>query len=215
MVDGTGTLRDSSTEPDLLWAARGGGNGHFGIRGAGEKLLAHVWTSMSSPAALPNDAFSAWIMNDLQEMRAPVISRAWPDICARAAGIFHEVLTESGPRLSINTHGFFRRHSAACRTAPIRIAPWLSRRGRIASLSEPRLEATRPGDASRDRPGLIAGDWKSRKRASPATTPTICGIESPANHRSPNRAIENAALSAKYPTGVSMVSNPRPCTGND
>ena len=31
MVDGTGAVRDSAAEPDLLWAARGGGNGHFGI----------------------------------------------------------------------------------------------------------------------------------------------------------------------------------------
>jgi len=31
MVDGTGTIRDSNDETDLLWIARGGGNGHFGI----------------------------------------------------------------------------------------------------------------------------------------------------------------------------------------
>ena len=31
MADGAGTIRDSNDEPDLLWTARGGGNGHFGI----------------------------------------------------------------------------------------------------------------------------------------------------------------------------------------
>jgi hypothetical protein len=31
MVDGTGASRDSKEEPALLWSARGGGNGHFGI----------------------------------------------------------------------------------------------------------------------------------------------------------------------------------------
>jgi len=31
MVDGAGIIRDSNEEPDLLWSARGGGNGHFGI----------------------------------------------------------------------------------------------------------------------------------------------------------------------------------------
>ena len=31
MVDGTGAIRDSKEEPALLWSARGGGNGHFGI----------------------------------------------------------------------------------------------------------------------------------------------------------------------------------------
>jgi FAD/FMN-containing dehydrogenase len=31
MVDGAGIIHDSNEEPDLLWSARGGGNGHFGI----------------------------------------------------------------------------------------------------------------------------------------------------------------------------------------
>ena len=89
MVDGTGTIRDSVTDPDLLWAARGGGNGHFGIvtqltlqtrvaprafsswkfrayrlnQALTEKLL-EAW--FTATAALPNDAFSAWIMNGTQ-----------------------------------------------------------------------------------------------------------------------------------------------------
>ena len=89
MVDGTGTIRDSVTEPDLLWAARGGGNGHFGIvtqltlhtrvaprafsswkfrayrlnQALTEKLL-EAW--FDATAVLPNDAFSAWIMNGTQ-----------------------------------------------------------------------------------------------------------------------------------------------------
>ena len=89
MVDGTGTIRDSVTDPDLLWAARGGGNGHFGIvtqltlqtrvaprafsswkfrayrlnQALTEKLL-EAW--FDATAALPNDAFSAWIMNGTQ-----------------------------------------------------------------------------------------------------------------------------------------------------
>ena len=89
MVDGTGAIRDSVAEPDLLWAARGGGNGHFGIvtqltlqtrmvprafsswkfrayrltQARAEKLL-EAW--FDATAALPNDAFSAWIMNGTQ-----------------------------------------------------------------------------------------------------------------------------------------------------
>ena len=89
MIDGTGTLRTSAAEPDLLWAARGGGNGHFGVvtqltlqtrkvprafsswkfrtyhltQALATKLLAS-WFEAS--AALPNDAFSAWIMNGTQ-----------------------------------------------------------------------------------------------------------------------------------------------------
>lgn len=89
MVDGTGAVRDSAAEPDLLWAARGGGNGHFGIvtqltlqtrvvprafsswkfrayrlTQARANQLLEAW--FNAAAALPNDAFSAWIMNGTQ-----------------------------------------------------------------------------------------------------------------------------------------------------
>ena len=89
MVDGNGAIHDSTSEPDLLWAARGGGNGHFGIvtqltlqtrpvprafsswkfrayrltQVRATELLA-AWFEAS--AALPNDAFSAWVMNGTQ-----------------------------------------------------------------------------------------------------------------------------------------------------
>lgn len=89
MVDGTGTVRDSAEDPELLWAARGGGNGHFGIvtqltlqtqpvprafsswkfrayhldESRATALLA-AW--FEATAALPDDAFSAWIMNGSQ-----------------------------------------------------------------------------------------------------------------------------------------------------
>ncbi|MEP6673311.1 MAG: FAD-binding oxidoreductase [Chthoniobacter sp.] len=89
MVDGTGAIHDSADDPDLLWAARGGGNGHFGIvtqltlqtrpvpkafsswRFRAYHLdeirataLLDAWFKVT--AALPDDAFSAWIMNGSQ-----------------------------------------------------------------------------------------------------------------------------------------------------
>src|SRR5438132_2692423 len=89
MVDGAGMIRDSNEEPDLLWSARGGGNGHFGIiteltfntRAAPAQFsswkfraykldpnrataLLEAWFNASSD--LPNEAFSAWIMNGSQ-----------------------------------------------------------------------------------------------------------------------------------------------------
>ena len=89
MVDGNGAIRDSNQDSDLLWAARGGGNGHFGIVTemtfqthpvpAGfsawkfriykldEKRAASLletWFEMSRD--LPNDSFSAWVMNGSQ-----------------------------------------------------------------------------------------------------------------------------------------------------
>jgi FAD/FMN-containing dehydrogenase len=89
MVDGTGSIRDSATDPDLLWAARGGGNGHFGIvtqLTLQTRVVPRAFSSwkfrayrlnqahaarllearFDATAALPNDAFSAWIMNGTQ-----------------------------------------------------------------------------------------------------------------------------------------------------
>ena len=89
MVDGAGTIRDSNEELDLLWASRGGGNGHFGIvteltlNTRAAPALFSAWkfrayrldptratalleTWFEASANLPNEAFSAWIMNGSQ-----------------------------------------------------------------------------------------------------------------------------------------------------
>lgn len=89
MVDGAGIIRDSNDEPDLLWSARGGGNGHFGIvteltfhtRAAPlqfsswkfraykldlKRATATLETWFEATSDLPNDSFSAWIMNGSQ-----------------------------------------------------------------------------------------------------------------------------------------------------
>ena len=89
MVDGAGILRDSKEDPDLLWAARGGGNGHFGIvteltfntRAApaqfsswkfrtykldAKRATALLETWFDATSSLPNESFSAWIMNGSQ-----------------------------------------------------------------------------------------------------------------------------------------------------
>jgi len=86
MVDGTGAIRDSKEEPALLWSARGGGNGHFGIVAeltfntrAGpaqfsswkfraykldpKRATALLETWFEATSDLPNEPFSAWIMN--------------------------------------------------------------------------------------------------------------------------------------------------------
>jgi FAD/FMN-containing dehydrogenase len=89
MVDGTAITRDSKEEPDLLWAARGGGNGHFGIvteltfntrpmpaqfsswkfrtyKLEPKRATTLLETWFDAASELPNEAFSAWIMNGSQ-----------------------------------------------------------------------------------------------------------------------------------------------------
>ncbi|MGE4158733.1 MAG: FAD-binding oxidoreductase [Planctomycetota bacterium] len=86
MVDGKGTIVDTHTNPDLLWACRGGGNGHFGVvtemsfttHPAPKTLtrylckfqdltppkaceLARRW--FESTSRLPHDAFAAFVLN--------------------------------------------------------------------------------------------------------------------------------------------------------
>lgn len=86
LVDGEGNVRDSREEPELLWACRGGGNGHFGIvtefrlrtHAAPSRLhafrfrlarldairakeLLEAW--FAATAALPENAFCAFVLN--------------------------------------------------------------------------------------------------------------------------------------------------------
>ena len=89
MVDGTGSIRDSRDEPELLWACRGGGNGHFGVvtqltlqtrpvpksfsswkfrayRLDVEKARVLLAAWFEATMKLPPEAFSAWVMNGRQ-----------------------------------------------------------------------------------------------------------------------------------------------------
>jgi len=91
IVDGSGQLRDSHDEPELLWACRGGGNGHFGVvtefqfrthdlpkEFASCRLRAKDLTAdrvceklekwFASAAALPRTAFSSFVLNGRSAM---------------------------------------------------------------------------------------------------------------------------------------------------
>ncbi len=124
MVDGTGKLRDSSDEPDLLWACKGGGNGNFGVvtrmkfqtreapRGFSSwkfrmyKLDVRRATSLletwfAATAGLPHDAFSAWVMNGSQVtiLVTTVGSRDQKDLAAvcKKLGALSNRTTTAGP----------------------------------------------------------------------------------------------------------------------
>ncbi len=86
MVDGQGKIHDSSTDPELLWACKGGGNGNFGIitelefsthpapqyfssyrykyknlTASSATKLAEKWFALME--TLPNTAYGSWILN--------------------------------------------------------------------------------------------------------------------------------------------------------
>jgi FAD/FMN-containing dehydrogenase len=86
MVDGQGKIRNSTTEPDLLWACKGGANGNFGaitelkfklhkapatlqshrfksfkVDGVRAKSIMQKWFTLA--ATLPVECFSAFILN--------------------------------------------------------------------------------------------------------------------------------------------------------
>ena len=86
LVDASGAVHDSRDEPELLWACRGGGNGHFGVvtemifqtRTAPKQLAAFkcraaslnearatllLKTWFEASATLPREAFSAFVLN--------------------------------------------------------------------------------------------------------------------------------------------------------
>jgi len=68
MLDGAGTIRDSKEDPDLLWASRGGGNGHFGI------VTELTFNTRAAPAR-----FSAWKFRAyrLDPKRATALLETW------------------------------------------------------------------------------------------------------------------------------------------
>jgi FAD/FMN-containing dehydrogenase len=53
MVDGRGHIVDSAKDTDLLWACRGGGNGHFGV------ITTMVFRTVKAPVALAAQRFKA------------------------------------------------------------------------------------------------------------------------------------------------------------
>lgn len=86
MVDGTGRIHDTNDDEELLWACRGGGNGHFGVvtelrfrtqqspdnllryrikfknlKPRDASMLCEKWFARTR--MLPNDAFSAFVLN--------------------------------------------------------------------------------------------------------------------------------------------------------
>ncbi len=122
MIDGTGRIRDSADEPELLWVCKGGGNGHFGVvtqmvfltRAVPREFrswkfriykldekrateLLDAW--FGATADLPGEAFSAWVMNGTQ-VTILLTTTGNPDALAgvrKKLGVFSNKTTTGGP----------------------------------------------------------------------------------------------------------------------
>ncbi|BFM49277.1 FAD-binding oxidoreductase [Marinomonas sp. THO17] len=68
MVTATGEIIDSDQSPELLWACRGGGNGHFGV------VTQLRYLSHSAPATLYQHRFRSF---DLTPSKATDLARFW------------------------------------------------------------------------------------------------------------------------------------------
>ena len=124
MVDAAGKIRDSHDDPELLWVCRGGGNGHFGAvtqltletRVAPRQFTAWKFraykldakratdlleTWFRATAALPHDAFSAWVMNGTQVTIVLTTIGATDDkalaACRKTLGALSNKTTTGGP----------------------------------------------------------------------------------------------------------------------
>lgn len=73
LVDGTGEVRSTREDPELLWACRGGGNGNFGV------VTSLTFRTSPAPSGLFSHRFKAY---KLQPQRASRLLEAW---CAQAA----------------------------------------------------------------------------------------------------------------------------------
>jgi FAD/FMN-containing dehydrogenase len=92
-ADGTATCVDATTDPDLLWALRGGGGGNFGVVTELELRIHRVpssasWFAISWPWSVAADALAAW--------------QSWaPHAADELTSIFHLSTGASGPVVSV------------------------------------------------------------------------------------------------------------------
>ena len=122
MIDGTGKIRDSQDDSELLWACKGGGNGHFGVvtqmtfqtRAVPKSFIAWKFRIYKldekratdlldewfrATTNLPHDAFSAWVMNGTQVTILLTTTGNPADLAAvrKTLGAFSNKTTTGGP----------------------------------------------------------------------------------------------------------------------
>jgi FAD/FMN-containing dehydrogenase len=107
MVDGTGQVRSSANDPELLWACKGGGNGHFGV------VTELVFKVHKSPATLQSFRFKTPNVN---AAKAADLLRQWFDITANLPPACFSAFVLNGKKVYILLTNA-SRHSPAVQAA--------------------------------------------------------------------------------------------------
>lgn len=92
MIDGNGDLHDSADEPELLWACRGGGNGHFGV------VTAFTFRTQAAPAQLHNYRFR---FRATSAAEAATLARWWFALVPALPAAAYSALVANGHTITV------------------------------------------------------------------------------------------------------------------
>jgi FAD/FMN-containing dehydrogenase len=115
MLDGRAQLVDSNDDPDLLWACRGGGNGHFGV------ITEMVFRTVEAPERLATQRFNAGPLSVAETLRKTeawfAMALALPDPIFSACVVNGKHITILLTSTAPHTGPAFQAASAALRAA--------------------------------------------------------------------------------------------------
>lgn len=92
MVDGGGRLVDSAEDPDLLWACRGGGNGHFGV------ITSMTFRTVDAPPLLSAQRFKTGSLSVAETVRKV---RLWFEMASALANPLFSACVVNGKQITV------------------------------------------------------------------------------------------------------------------
>ncbi|MGC6467894.1 MAG: FAD-dependent oxidoreductase [Akkermansiaceae bacterium] len=108
MVNGVGEVVDSTEDPELLWACRGGGNGNFGV------VTSMEFETREAPKTLGAQRFVA---TGLTESRVIGLMKSWFEIAATLPDPIFSAFVFNGRQISILLTSSYTTYGPAFRTA--------------------------------------------------------------------------------------------------